>query len=100
MNPKKNEYGKYLWEVLSKMFEYVDADIDSFDFDKENWYWEYEWDRETEEEFIEWLSNYLYTTTKARRELMRFPIKNKERCRKVAIEFNAWYGWKTTTNND
>ena len=89
--------------ILTKMFEMVNLDWSNPDikadyrvFDKDSqWYWRNEWTREQEIEFIEWLADYLYQSSGARKAIMSYPIKNKKRCLEVANWFNVNYGWKT-----
>ena len=90
-----DDFGEHLQIVLRKMCNMVGADADKIDFKSNNWFWQYEWTKDQEQEFVKWLTDYLYQNTKARKEIMEYPIKRKAHCRKVA-EFFAWnYGWKT-----
>lgn len=97
--PKKkytNNFKEHLTIILKKMCSMVGADYDRIEFNdpKYNWYESYCWNSEDDEkEFTEWLSNYMYTNAKARRELMSCPIKRKDRCKQFATHFVSWYGW-------
>ena len=84
-----------LKEILKKMCEYVGADYDKIDFKKKLWFMEYEWSEEQEQEFIDWLTDYLYKNTEPRQHMMAFPMKNKKQCQLAANEFVSNYGWKT-----
>lgn len=86
--------------ILTKMFEMVD---DTFvpGIEKEyNWFWKHSWTQAQEDEFVEWLTNYLLNSSEARNLLMRWPPKNKKKCQAVAKEFVWNYGWKTIKNNE
>lgn len=49
---------------------------------------------EQQEDFYEWLTNYLYTNTGARRAIMNNPTKTKKACKQEASWFIFDYGWK------
>lgn len=85
---------EYLKTVIDKMFEFVGAEPDSLDTTSPDWYLTHEWTVERENEFKEWLVDYLYTNSKARKHFMTLPRKNKETLRKVADSFVFNYGWK------
>lgn len=87
--------GEHLIFILKKMCDAVGANYSFVNFKNENWFMEYEWSDVEEQKFVDWLSDYLYSNAKARREIMLFPVKNKERCKKTASEFIFCYGWKT-----
>jgi len=86
---------KHIDIILTEMFRRVNAEFTP-DFTKaEAWYYAYEWTREEEQEFVDWLSDYLFHNKEARHEIMNFPIRNKNKCRNAAMQFNAWFGWRT-----
>ena len=78
--------------ILKEMCQRVDADYNTINFQKEGWYNEYEWSSESQANFIEWLANYLYSNTKARK-LFGTWSKNKKLCQKAANSF-IWFCWK------
>ena len=92
---KINQYSEHLQVVLRKMCEIVNADPDSIDFSNDKWFYLHQWTVEQEQEFIKWLSDYLYETKGARQEFLTHPYKNKKNCEKAAREFTWNYGWKT-----
>jgi hypothetical protein len=97
--PKKtyqHEHGPHLEAILRKMCECVGAEYEKMTFadHEREWYDKYSWTEEESEKFTTWMTDYLYTNSKARRELMRLSHKNKKNCRKAASTFVSWYGWK------
>ena len=87
--------GEHLTIILKEMCSRVGASYDDVDFKDEEWFLKYEWSDIEENYFIEWLANYLYKNKAAREELLRFPIKNKNKCIEAANQFSLNYGWKT-----
>lgn len=94
---KKVDYKKFdknIQEILNKMCEFVGANIEDVDFNNQQWYWTHSWDEKTQNEFIDWLVEYLKKNNDARNNIMRFPRKNSKQIRKVAEWFVFNYGWK------
>jgi len=96
---KQDQFGEHFSLILKEMFRRVGADYDTFDFDKEHWYNDYHWTIEENEDFINWLTDYLYNNSKARKELMSYTRKNKKACRSTASWFNLMWGWTTNPGN-
>ena len=69
--------------------------VEGTDFTKDKWYTEHTWSRDQEDGFIDWLSDYLYTHSEARDELMFTPRKTKKACFEVASIFVFNFGWRT-----
>jgi len=90
---------KYLKTIFTEMCNRVDADYDSIDFQKEDWYYQYEWTQEEENSFIEWVADYLYNNSEARKILYGIHIKNKKLCKKAA-EGLIFYCWKIKNKNN
>lgn len=91
---KDNKFGPHLSIVLQKMCEYVGADYNKIDFSKENWYSEYSWSEKKQDEFINWMVDYLYNNNKARKEILAFShIKKKSKIRESVNWFVFNYGW-------
>lgn len=84
----------YLKIVLEEMCKRVDVDYNSLDFSDDMWYNKYTWTIKECKSFEKWLSDLVYNDTKARNELMRFPIKRRKNCDMLAAEFVFNYGWK------
>ena len=80
--------------ILEQMCMKVNANPDNIDFGKQDWFHSFEWYEEQEEEFIEWLADYLYNNKEARKELLRFPSRSKKVMRRAAEQFVFNYGWK------
>lgn len=84
---------KHLKIILTKMCEWVDADVNTLDFSEQEWYHKYTWADEQQNEFKAWMINYLKTNKEARYELMAFPNTDKKRIEKLVDEFIFNYGW-------
>jgi hypothetical protein len=91
---EKREIGEHLKHILKKMCNIVNADYKKINFQKDNWYHEYYWSEKEEIDFIEWLTNYLYTTKEARKEILYISGRSKIICNKAARQFVFNYGWK------
>lgn len=87
---------KHLQVVLEEMFKRVGDTYLPSKTEGDEWYLKHEWTEKEQEDFMEWLTNYLMTNKEARHELLSFPIRNKKRCQQAASWFNLMYGWKTT----
>jgi hypothetical protein len=91
----KNIKNEYLKETLTKMCEVVGADYTSIDFKSKDWFLKYSWTTEQENEFKNWLINYLKKSREARNSLMEWPhIKDNHNLQKFADSFVFNYGWK------
>ena len=86
--------GEHTIIVLKEMCNRVNADYDSIDFKAERWSMEYSWTEKEQDEFKDWLADYLYNNTKARREITGYNIKNKKSCNTTAMWFAFNFGWK------
>lgn len=96
----KNKMGKHLRVILKEMCKRVGAKFEEINFKKQNWFMKFSWTEKEQNEFIDWLTNYLYQNSEARKEVMKFPVKDKKRCKEVAIQFVSFYGWKTKTRRN
>ena len=94
MNVKFEDFDEHIQEVLMKMGEFVGIDIKKVDFGDTEWYTRHEWSEEKQQEFSDWLTDYLYKKNKARKVIAENPLKNKKHLRKVADWFIFNYGWK------
>lgn len=83
--------------ALRKMFEYVDADYDTFDFGVDGWYLSFTWTQEDQNDYADWLARKIWKEPKFRRGVARFPAlcRTLEASRGVANMFILTYGWKT-----
>ncbi len=82
--------------IICKMCTIVGADRKTIDIKKDHWYKEYSWTAEQEQNFTQWLADYLFKDIKARKAIMTYSWKkNKNYCLEIAELFVAWYGWKT-----
>jgi len=87
------------YHILNMMRKKVNAPKSAIG-DGELWFQKYEWNEEDQDEFIDWLTDYLYHNKSARTEIMIYPVKSKKECKKAAILFVLKYGWKTKKEVD
>lgn len=99
MKKNNSEFGPYLSYILKEMCKKVGADFNKINFKEEGWFSEYEWTIEEEAEFIKWMIDYLYRTTDARKELLKFNTKNKKLLERTVKGFILNYGWKYKKDN-
>ena len=90
----KENFSESLQIILKEMCNIVGADYNSIDFSESQWYNKYEWTTQEEKQFEDWMVNFLYENSKARKEIMNTSIKRKLYLQKVAKEFTFQYGWK------
>jgi hypothetical protein len=98
-----NLFKKHITVVLKEMCSRVGADFDKIDFgpNQEPLYFDlYEWTEKQQQEFEDWLTDYMYNNSEARRALAHYPslIKTKKGSRKFAHKFVCWYGWRIKKN--
>lgn len=91
---------KHIRNILHEMCNRVNADYGSIDFKAPTWYHEYEWTQEQEDDFVKWMTDYLFNNKEARFEILAFPRKDKKYCKKAAEEFVWNYGWKIKEGKD
>ncbi len=85
---------KYLKVIMSKMCSYVGVKVEDINLKDENWFLKHEWTGKQEDEFLEWMIDYLIKHPKAQRELYG-SAGNKTLNTKRAAIFIFAYGWKT-----
>jgi len=81
----------HLDAVLDKMCEIVGAE--NVDFTAQNWYHQHAWTQAQEDEFTDWLVDYLRKRP-AQAELMQYPRGDKKTRVRFADEFCWNFGWK------
>jgi hypothetical protein len=79
--------------ILDEMCSRVNANPEDIDFKSKDWYLKYTWTEEEQDDFIKWLSNFIYNNSKARK-VFSIP-KSKKYCNKVSGMFVLNYGWRT-----
>jgi len=90
----KHGHGEHLEVILREMCSRVKADYETMEFKKDTtWYNKYSWSQEEQHGFGEWMINYLYNNTSARKEIMHWPKKTFKACRKVSDWFLFQHGW-------
>lgn len=85
---------EYLKIILKEMCKRVGADYDKIDFKSKGWFRKYSWREKDEEDFKQWLIEFLNKNKKAKQELMRLH-SHKSFYEKFANQFLFNYGWKT-----
>ena len=95
---KISDFNNGIKTVLTEMCKRVGADADKIDFKEEGWFMQHSWTQSEEEDFIKWVTDYLYTDKQARIDIMNSPSKRKGTCKKAATYFVWNYGWKTNLN--
>jgi hypothetical protein len=88
--------GSQLRIILEKMFEGTGITYSDQYVKTDDWYLNYRWTEEQENEFTDWLADYLYKNSQARKELMALSTKSKAACMKAAIQFTSFFGWTTS----
>jgi len=83
----------HTYNILKKMCDVVDAPISVVN-SSDDWYNKYTWTKIQQDDFRDYLTQYLYDNSKARSEIMSYPRKNKKNCKEVADWFVFGYGWK------
>jgi len=91
---EKFEGLKHTQKIMTKMCEVVGANVEEIDFKSALWFTRYNWSEKDQENFTNWLSEYLMNSGEARRELMAIPKKSKRMTDGVARNFVFNYGWK------
>jgi hypothetical protein len=85
------------YKVIKKMCSMIKGDIKKIDFNNVEWYTTYSWKIETQDKFGRWLVNYLYNTTKARKEIMNIPLKDKKHIKDCVSWWILNFGFKLKT---
>lgn len=89
---------KVLTKILRKMCELANVEYDPNLFNLTNFYLRHTWSIEKAEEFVDWLSNEIYTD-KETWKFFGFNFKpSKDLCYKLAKDFETNYGWSYKTN--
>ena len=86
---------KHLTIILKKQCEIIGVNFDDIDFGKDNWFMSNSWTEAQEQEFSDWLFDYLMKNKEAREELLEHKAKDKKYIKKAVSEINLNYGWRT-----
>lgn len=84
---------KHLKIILEEMCKRVGAEFSVVN-SQDDWYMLYQWTKKQQENYENWLTNYLLNSKEARKELLTIPYKNKKVVEGVARHFVDNYGWK------
>jgi len=86
---------KELKTVLKEMCDRVGADFEDIDFGNEKWFMKnHSWTEKEEEDFVKWFTDELMNNASLRKKFLKYPRKNKKKCRKAAQWFCFEYGWR------
>lgn len=88
-----SEFGTHLKVCLTEACKRVGASPNNIDFNKAGWYRDYTWTKVEANDYVEWMTDYLYNNTEARKELMTITSKHKGRCKSTAEFFSNMYLW-------
>lgn len=91
---ENSNFGKYLTIILTEMCSRVGVKLRDVDWDNHNWYWLYGWTEKEQDDFRDWLADYMLDNRGARKELSTIVTKNRKHCEQFADEFIWQYGWK------
>ena len=94
MKIQKDKNFKHLRVILKEMCKRVKCNYSSFNFDKPNWFWGYQWTEPEQDDFRDWLINYMKKHKDAREELMSINSKETYMLERFANWFLLDYGWK------
>jgi len=89
------ETSYHLETIFANMCRVVGANYHKVDKSADNWYMEYEWASEVEDEFKEWMINYIWKMPKATKEMYGRTRMSKRECALAVSMFLLNYGWKT-----
>ena len=90
----KNDLPKTLNVILTEMFSRINVKVESVDLSNYVFDDKYIWTESEQDDFRDWLADYLYNSPVARKELMNINWKTKKHCKRVADEFVFMYGLK------
>jgi hypothetical protein len=88
------QFSKHLTIILKEMCKRVKAPFTKVKFNTPDWYLGYTWTGKQQDEFSEWMVDYLYNNTEARKEIMAYPHKAKYKIREAVNWFIFNYGWR------
>lgn len=96
--PTMKNMPEELKTILNEMCSRVNANPEEIDFKSSDWYLKYTWTEEEQDDFIKWLADFLHTNSKARK-LFNIIGNSKKQCKRGAMFFNLYFGWKTIWKN-
>lgn len=91
------DFGKHLKIIIDEMCRRVGTKTEDVDFSDNEWYTRHEWTKKEQDDFLDWLTEYLWDNAEARKELMTVPMRRKPHLRKASREFGFMWGWKFPT---
>lgn len=84
--------------VLCNMCRIVKVHYLDVDFKKDNWWKRATWTSKQQNDFIDWLADYMHKIPKAQVELLGTRYAKKKQCWKEAMFFTMNHGWKVNDN--
>jgi hypothetical protein len=94
MKSKDTEINVYMKDILQEMFRIVGAEYSDEFVKKENWFMEYEWDEKQQDEFANWLVNYLKGNREARKHFFGRSVLSNRVLKDSIAMFLFHCGWK------
>jgi hypothetical protein len=95
---KECDFPETFKTILKEMCKRVRVPYSKINFDEPEWYNKHCWSQKQQENYVEWMTNYLYTNSIARKEILNFPTKSKKQIERAVKEFVFSYGWKVCEN--
>jgi hypothetical protein len=98
---EKEKMPEALEKILKKMYDIVDAKMpkDTSFFKTDGWFRDHSWTLKQQEEFTDWLYDYLKKDKKAARELLGIPMSSAG-LRRWCTWFTFNYGWTTNIGKE
>ena len=90
---------KILELILREQCNRVGATFEDIDFKKNDWYQQHTWTEKEQDDYEQWLIEYLYTNNRARKELNNDLPKNKKILTKGVTWHIGNYGWNLNYEN-
>ena len=87
------KFSKHLKIILTEMCQKVGVEFKDVNFNDADWYQKHTWTEEEQDDFVKWMTDYLYTNTEARREITTVISRNKRQSKRAAEMFCFSYGW-------
>jgi len=87
----KSFHYENIFAVQSRL---VGANYNKIDRTKEGWVMKHSWDSDTENQFVQWLADYIHKRPGVQREVYGRTGMSKRDCLRAADGYNLNYGWR------
>jgi GR25 family glycosyltransferase involved in LPS biosynthesis len=85
---------KHLKTIFTEMCKRVKADPTKINPKKEEWFRKHSWTLEEQDDFAEWMTNYIYNNKEAMKEILIYTTRSKKKVREAVDWFLFNYGWR------